>query len=259
MLIFMFICLGRLQSVKISGLPISQALAMTVTLDSAAIAQYLVDHPQFFEEYAGLLGEVKLSSPLTGRAVSLQERQMEVMRDKYKALELRMAELMRHAEENAAIANRFHGWTRLLLEAGAPDEAPAAMPRAVVDGLVQHFVVPQATLRLWNLAPEHAGEWYANGVSDDVRLFANGLRAPYCGPNRDFEAVRWLDDSAEPAADAPPAVRSTVLVPLRAGGAAFGLLVLGSPDPERFSSAMGTDFLVHIGETASAALSPLRA
>ena len=65
------------------------------------------------------------------------------------------------------------------------------------------------------------------------------------------EAVRWLDDSAD--------VRSTVLVPLRAGGAAFGLLVLGSPDPERFSASMGTDFLVHIGETASAALMPLRA
>lgn len=228
---------------------------MTVTLDSAAIAQYLVDHPQFFEEYAGLLGEVKLSSPLTGRAVSLQERQMEVMRDKYKALELRMAELMRHAEENAAIANRFHGWTRQLLEAGAPDEAPAAMPRAVVDGLIQHFVVPHATLRLWSLAPEHAGEWYAQGVSDDVLLFANSLRAPYCGPNRDFEAVRWLEDGT----DVGPAVRSTVLVPLRAGGTAFGLLVLGSPDPERFSASMATDFLVHIGETASAALVPLRA
>jgi uncharacterized protein YigA (DUF484 family) len=228
---------------------------MTVTLDSAALAQYLVDHPQFFEEHAGLLGEVKLSSPLTGRAVSLQERQMEVMRDKYKALELRMAELMRHAEENAAIANRFHGWTRQLLEAGAPDEAPAAMPRAVVDGLIRHFVVPQATLRLWNVAPEHAGEWYASGVSDDVRLFANGLRAPYCGPNRDFEAVQWLGSDV----DVHPTVRSTVLVPLRAAGSAFGLLVLGSPDAERFSASMATDFLVHIGETASAALLPLRA
>jgi uncharacterized protein YigA (DUF484 family) len=63
--------------------------------------------------------------------------------------------------------------------------------------------------------------------------------------------VRWLEDSAS--------VRSTVLVPLRAAGAAFGLLVLGSPDPERFSASMATDFLVHIGETASAALVPLRA
>jgi uncharacterized protein YigA (DUF484 family) len=46
-------------------------------------------------------------------------------------------------------------------------------------------------------------------------------------------------------------------LPLRANGSAFGLLVLGSPDPERFSAAMATDFLVHIGETASTALAPL--
>jgi uncharacterized protein YigA (DUF484 family) len=220
---------------------------MTATLDSAAVAQFLIDHPQFFEEYAGLLGEVKLSSPLTGRAVSLQERQMEVMRDKYRTLELRMSELVRHAEENAAIANRFHGWTQQLLRT----RALGTMADAVVDGLVEHFAVPQATLRLWNLDAAHAGAWYASGASDDTRLFTSSLRAPYCGPNKDFEAVRWLDDA--------DAVRSTVLLPLRSGGSAFGLLVLGSPDPERFSAGMGTDFLVHIGETASAALAALRA
>ena len=215
------------------------------TLDSAAIAQYLLDHPQFFVEHAALLGEVKLSSPLTGRAVSLQERQMEVMRDKYRALELRMSELVRHAEENAAIANRFHGWTQQLLRTRVPGEIPAA----VADGLVKHFIVPQATLRLWKLAPEHADTWYTNGVSEDVRLFASSLRAPYCGPNKEFEAVGWLESA--------DTVRSTVLLPLRANGSAFGLLVLGSPDPERFGAAMATDFLVHIGETASTALTPL--
>jgi uncharacterized protein YigA (DUF484 family) len=215
------------------------------TLDSAAIAQYLLDHPQFFVEHATLLGEVKLSSPLTGRAVSLQERQMEVMRDKYRALELRMSELVRHAEENAAIANRFHGWTQQLLRT----RVPAEIPSAVADGLVKHFIVPQATLRLWKLTPEHADTWYTNGVSEDVRLFASSLRAPYCGPNKEFEAVGWLADA--------DTVRSTVLLPLRANGSAFGLLVLGSPDPERFSAAMATDFLVHIGETASTALAPL--
>jgi len=215
------------------------------TLDSAAIAQYLLDHPQFFVEHATLLGEVKLSSPLTGRAVSLQERQMEVMRDKYRALELRMSELVRHADENAAIANRFHGWTQQLLRTRTPGEIPAA----VAEGLVKHFIVPHATLRLWKLTPEHADTWYTSGVSEDVRLFASSLRAPYCGPNKEFEAVSWLDSA--------DTVRSTVLLPLRVGGNAFGLLVLGSPDPERFSAAMATDFLVHIGETASTALAPL--
>ncbi|MCA1855944.1 DUF484 family protein [Massilia oculi] len=217
------------------------------TLDAQAVAQYLIDHPQFFEEHARLLGEVKLSSPLTGRAVSLQERQMEVMREKYRVLELRLAELTRRAEENHAIANRFHAWNQALLASGGG----AAMARNLVDALRTEFMVPQVTLRLWNLAPEHREAWFASSVSEDARLFANGLRAPYCGLNNDFEAVRWLDD--------PAAVRSTVLMPLTLEGKTFGLLVLGAPDAERFTSTMATDFLAHIAATASTALAPLRA
>jgi len=219
---------------------------MTVMLDSAAVAQFLADNPQFFEEHAGLLGEVKLSSPLTGKAVSLQERQMEVMRAKYNALELRMAELVRVAAENTVLVQRMHAWHLVLLESSGG----AAMADDLVAGLVAHFGVPQAALRLWNVAPEHAQAPFAAGVSEDVRLFAAGLRAPYCGPNKDFEAVRWLDDA--------DSVRSTVLLPLISEGQAFGLLVLGSPDEERFSPAMATDFLVQLGQSASTALAKLR-
>jgi uncharacterized protein YigA (DUF484 family) len=223
---------------------------MTATLDSAAVAQYLTDHPHFFEEHASLLGDVRLSSPLTGRAVSLQERQMEVMRDRYKALELRLSELNRHAQENQAIANRFHSWNQSLLK----ERDVAAMPRAIAEGLKASFGVPAATLRLFTPAAEYANEWFAAGVSDDARLFANGLQAPYCGTNNDFEAVRWLDDAGS--------IESAVIVALRqpqTKGPAFGLLIMGSPDPERFTSLMATDFLVHIGETASVALAPLLA
>jgi len=220
---------------------------MTALLDSVTVAQYLADHPHFFEEYAGLLGEVRLASPVTGKAVSLQERQMEVMRDKYRALELRVAELVRLAQENEAIAGRFHAWNQVLLKSRGEE----SLAGDLLDGLVTHFNVPQATLRLWNVAPQHADAWFATGASDDARIFAASLRAPYCGPNKDFEAVRWLDD--------PAAVQSVVMLPLSAGDATFGLLVLGSPDPSRFTTRMGTDFLVHIAQTASAALAPLLA
>lgn len=174
---------------------------------------------------------------------------MEVMREKYKALELRMAELNRLAQENAAIADKFHTWNQAMLL----ERDIAAMPGAVADGIKSAFEVPQTTLRLWNLAPEHADAWFAQGVSEDARMFADSLQAPYCGSNHDFEAVRWLADAA--------AVQSTVILPLRLAGAkaAFGLLILGSPDPARFTASMATDFLVHMGATASAALSALHA
>lgn len=219
---------------------------MTATLDSSTVAAYLADNPNFFEEHVGLLGQVRLASPLTGKTVSLQERQMEVMRDKYKALELRMSELIHLAQDNAAIANKFHAWTQGLLSARRDSD----LPGAVADGLRTHFAVPQVTLRLWDLAAAYDGQWFVDGVSDDARIFGASLLAPYCGSNHDFEAVRWLDDAAS--------VVSTVILPLRSNGSAFGLLIMGSPDPERFTSQMATDFLIHIGETASAALAALR-
>lgn len=222
---------------------------MTVPLDSSLVAQYLSDNPKFFEEHADLLAEIKLSSPVTGRAVSLQERQMEVMRDKYKTLELRMGNLMRLASENEAIANKFHRWTRTLLES----EDVGSIPHAVTSGLKTAFDVPQVTLRIWGAEADYQDEWFVRGVTDDARIFANSLQSPYCGTNKDFEAVRWLDD--------PTGITSTVIIPLRKLGNkdAFGLLILGSEDPARFTSLMATDFLVHIGETSSTALAWLLA
>jgi uncharacterized protein YigA (DUF484 family) len=51
------------------------------------------------------------------------------------------------------------------------------------------------------------------------------------------------------------------MLPLRVGAkpAAFGLLVLGSPDKDRFHISMGTAFLTRIAELASAALARLAA
>ena len=53
---------------------------------------------------------------------------------------------------------------------------------------------------------------------------------------------------------------SIALIPLRAEptAPAFGLLVLASPDAQRFNPDMGTDFLERIADLASAALSRLR-
>ena len=85
---------------------------MTYQTDSQTIANYLAENPQFFEEHNELLAKIKLTSPLAGRTVSLQERQMEVLREKVKTMELRLAELLRIAQENDDISQKFQRWTR---------------------------------------------------------------------------------------------------------------------------------------------------
>lgn len=154
------------------------------------------------------------------------------------------------------------------------DRAPArradshALPYAVQDGLREIFEVPAVALRVWQVSEEFAHLEVALGVSEEVRLFAAGLRAPYCGPNAGFEAAGWLE-LAEGGKGEGDAVQSVAIVTLRvpvrddadadAGAApAFGLLVLGSPDARRFHDGMGTTYLAQIGELAAAALNRLR-
>ena len=221
-------------------------------ITEADIANYLANTPGFFERHAELLSSIQLSSPHGTRAVSLQERQMDLLREKHKGLEQKIMEMIRHGQENVAIADRLHRYTRaLMLTADASD-----LPEVVVRELKQQFLIPQAGIRVWGaaaavpVAHEQARE-FAREVSADAKSFASSLTLPYCGANVGFEAAAWLEDAAT--------VASLALIPLRHGATtdAFGLLVLGSPDATRFAADMGTEFLMRIGEIASASLSRL--
>ncbi|MCV0438233.1 MAG: DUF484 family protein [Hydrogenophaga sp.] len=212
------------------------------------IANYLANTPDFFERHASLLAAVQLTSPHGQRAVSLQERQAEMLREKIRGLELKGAEMIRHGHENTAIADKLQRWTRELLLTREARELPTVAVRAIAE----QFLVPQVAIRVWDVAPEFATEAFTQGASEDVQAFASSLTRPYCGANPGLEAAQWLDD--------PSSAASLALIPLRAGMApqAFGLLVLASSDTQRFASDMGTDFLESIGELTSAALSRLR-
>lgn len=210
------------------------------------IANYLANTPGFFERHAELLSAVQLSSPHGQRAVSLQERQMEMLRERIKGLELKIMEMIRHSQENVAIADRLHRFTRSILLTADP----AALPVRMVESLKHEFLIPQAVIRLWGVNAAYADEPFALPASDDVKAFAASLGVPYCGVNAGFEATAWLED--------PAAVASLAMIPLRQGDATTGLLVLGSPDPTRYGAEMGTEFLMRIGDTAAAALSRLR-
>jgi uncharacterized protein YigA (DUF484 family) len=210
------------------------------------IADFLANTPGFFERHAELLGTVQLTSPHGQRAVSLQERQMEMLRDRIKGLEMKIVEMIRHGQENVAIADRLHRWTRrVLLTTDA-----AALPQVIVDELRHQYLIPQAAIRVWGVGEHMADHDFARAVSADAKAFAASLTVPYCGANNGFEAASWLEEAAT--------VQSLALVPLRDGNEAFGMLVLGSPDPTRYSADMGTEFLERIGELAGAALSRLR-
>ena len=218
------------------------------------IANYLANTPGFFERHAELLGSVQLTSPHGQRAVSLQERQMEMLRDKIRGLEGKIIEMIRYGQDNVGIADRLHRWTRTLMLV----TQPAELPNVLVRELMHQFMIPQAGIRIWGAAAAFASHDFAQPVGDDIKLFTGSLALPYCGVNSGFEAAQWLEE--------PTAAKSMAMIPLRAEASdaaanapttAFGMLVLASPDPTRYTADMGTEFLARIGEIAGASLSRL--
>ncbi len=216
-------------------------------ITEADIANYLAQTPGFFERHAELLGSVQLTSPHGQRAVSLQERQMEMLREKIKGLEHKIIEMIRNGQENVVIADKLHRWTRSLMLTAQPGD----LPEVLVRELLHHFLIPQGGIRIWGCAEAFAALPFAQAVGDDVKSFAGSLTVPYCGVNSGFEAAHWLQE--------PHGAISMALIPLREAGAAgaFGMLVLASPDATRYTADMGTEFLGSIAELASAALSRL--
>ena len=226
-----------------------QSLNNPITEDD--IANYLANTPDFFLRHSELLAAVQLTSPHSNRAVSLQERQAEMLREKIKLLEGRIMEMIRHGNDNVLLSDKILRWARGLLLVPQAQTLPGLIAQDIKD----QFAVPQVSVRLWGLASEYADADFVQGVTDEAKLFASSLVEPFCGLNTGFEVAAWLGK--------PEAASSVALIPLRSGEAgstapAFGMLVLASMDAQRFHSGMGTDFLARIGEVASAALSRLR-
>jgi uncharacterized protein YigA (DUF484 family) len=230
--------------------------AITSPITEDDIANYLANTPDFFERHSELLAAVQLSSPHSQRAVSLQERQANLLREKIRMLEQRIMDMIRNVNDNMVLSDKLLLWARTLFL----NTNPLALPQLIANEIADQFAVPQVGIKVWGVAPAYAQADFAQGVSDDAKLFATSLTEPFCGVNTGLEAISWLPQ--------PQAATSLAILPLRglpigggvAGGVApaFGLLVLASPDAQRFNSTMGTDFLARIADLASAALSELR-
>jgi uncharacterized protein YigA (DUF484 family) len=212
-------------------------------MKSEEVARYLQDHPQFFEEYADLMSRMVIPHPHGGRTISITERQMLALRDKNRQLEGKLAELIGFGEENDAISEKMHRLGVAIIAAGSFQSVVQTLNFHLRDD----FAIPLFALCLWR-RPAKAGELPEFvSVAEDLQAFAETLSQPYCGSATGFQTASWFGEAASH-------VRSQGLIALRNGGGTIGMLALGSEDPQRFYSGMGTLYLARLGEMASAAL-----
>jgi len=207
------------------------------------IAQYLRDHPDFFEQYADLMAQIFVPHPHGGRAVSLAERQMLTLREKNRQTESKLAELIAFGEENDAISEKVHRLAVALIAA----ETFQAVIHLLNFHLRDDFSVPHVALRLWD-KPEGVEDLPEFAVvSEELQVFAETLARPYCGSTAGFGTASWFGEHAAH-------IRSQALIALRNGGGTIGMIALGSEDNQRFYADMGTLYLERLGEMVSAAL-----
>ena len=210
-----------------------------MTLLAKDVAQYLKDHPDFFNQYAETLAQISIPDPHGGRAVSITERQFGALRDQVRRLESRLAELLRFGEENDVLSGKTH---RLATSLMASTDA-ASVLLVLYAHLGGSFAIPHVAVRLWDL-PGDPDSLEFQPLGAAAKEFVSTQKRPYCGAGSGPDVEAWFGaDGAH--------VRSVAIVALRNGDSTFGLLALGSEEPERFYPEMGTLYVTRIGDMVS--------
>ena len=220
---------------------------VAVESEEESIATYLQHHPDFFERHQAVLTRLRLPHARGGSTISLVERQIEVLREKHAAVEGKLAEFVRVARANDAIADKLHRFTRRLLRTGTRADAIAQLEAS----LREDFDAFHSVLVLIGEQADLTPQRFVRTVrADDPNLksfetlFSNGK--PRCGQARDSQRGFLFGADAND-------IGSVALVPLGEKGS-VGLLALGATDRDRFHPGMSTEFLARMADLIADAL-----
>jgi uncharacterized protein len=224
----------------------SSTVRQEAAINADEVAAWLRNNPEFFLEQKDLLATLRLPHN-SGAAVSLIERQIDVLREKNHTADARLGELVSIARANESLAGKIHQFTRRLMRA----PTRRAIMLQIERGFREDFDANQLVLLTFDPVGENSDLRFVRQVaSNDSNLsgFENLLVTgrPRCGQIRDSQRDFLFGSESG-------GVASVALVPLSTDRP-LGLLVLGSSDRERFHPGMSTDFLSLMAELISDAL-----
>ena len=216
------------------------------SIDEQAIGQYLQQHPDLFDRHPQLLTRLRLVHPRTGTTVSLIERQVEVLREKQAASEQKLAEFVRVARANDALADKIHRFTRRLVRTSNREQALAQVEASLREDFdAYHAVLVLPSAAAAGAAHAEAPSRFLRQVAGDdaimksfESLFSSGK--PRCGQVRDSQRDFLFGNDAA-------AIGSVALIPLGSLSPP-GLLAIGSVDRDHFHPGMSTEFLSRMAE-----------
>lgn len=219
-------------------------------LESETVLRFLTGNPEFFNEHADVLTDLKIPHQTHG-AVSLIEKQISVLRNRCSSLEAKLNELISVARDNEQLHQRLHQLIQEIITAPTLDDI-VCLTR---ESLVENFRADDVRILLIDSEDNERSAAEADRFlrADDPGLtlfdahFEGGQTV--CGvPSNEIKACLFGADSER--------VGSTAIIPLH-HDRKLGIAVLHSEDEQRFSSGIGVMFLNQLGEVLSRRISSL--
>lgn len=205
-----------------------QQLSQEQQEQESLVAQWLLATPGFFERHADLLTQIQLKSPHGDKAISLQEKQMALLRSQNKDLNQRLSAMLNFGAQNDKTQNLMVTWIADLLAANSREEAL----NIVTQGLNSIFDLGQAVF-----IP-------ATELSEE--MIAQIREKPFCGnlltaPDVFQEKITLQSGSL-------------AALLLNSPNQNNGILLLISPHIDRFTADMGVVYLTQLANLAGSAL-----
>ena len=210
-----------------------------------AIVQYLQQHNDFFQGKDELIEELTLTHP-AGEAVSLIERQVDILRKKNTQINKQLNDLFSIAKENENSTHKMHQLILSLLSCHHFHEVASLLQSR----LVSDFAVDSVLLKLFsaeNLVLDSNSMICIDEQSAEAKILKKLIykREPVCGffkqlDNDELQTKQQFD------------ISSMAVMPLFTDkNNCFGVLILGSEDKLHFRPESGTLLLKNLAEVVS--------
>jgi len=209
-------------------------------------------NPDFFNQHADVLPRLHIPHE-TGGAISLIEKQVNVLRTKCSSLENSLRDLINVARENERLHLRMHRLIQDIISA----ESLHKLVTISRESLIANFNADDVRVFLTSSAEntESLEKAFSRKAEDNhytlsskdpvFDMFSKNFAESetFCGPLNDEQRALLCTGCETELA-------SAAVIPLQFNGQ-LGLVVMGSADASRFDSGKGVMFLNQLGEVLS--------
>ena len=205
------------------------------------VRDYLTKNPDFFEQNSDIFEVINISHD-SGRAISLVERQIGIMRERNSEMITQIDQMQAAAKENALLMEKTNRLVLNLVQANDLN----SLGKALTVSLKSDFSTEFFSLTLINNDPavtKNAVNFVSENEAKSIIGNILSAKKAICGKRKHEEISLLFGNQAEE-------IGSVLALPLRTTNT-FGVLALGHSDPEFYTKEIGTVFIDYIGDLLS--------